>query len=137
MKRNRAKNRNKLMTVISLGVFFYVLFGCSRDENFIGTYTCKHEFGKESITLNSNHTFLQIFTDGNTLDSNQGTWRVEPDFLVLDGWVLFKAPIQSEDMKSRLSEGKKKFVFTHIVDNCIIIEEDLPEFNPCKKIILH
>ena len=110
-----------------------VLFGCTHEEDYVGIYACKHEYGAETITLYPDHSFLQIYADSNGLDSNEGRWRVESDFLVLDGWVLFKAPIQSEDMKSRLSEGKKKFVFTHIVDNCIIIEEDLPEFNPCKK----
>ena len=87
-----------------------VLFWCTHEEDYVGTYKCKHEYGEESITLYPDHSFLQIFADSNGVDSNEGRWRVESDFLVLDGWVLFKAPIQSEDMKSRLSEGKKKFV---------------------------
>lgn len=121
------------MIVISLGVFFYVLFGCSQDENFIGTYTCKYESGKESITLHSNHTFLQIIDDGNSLDSNKGIWYVESNMLVLDGWMMPKTLIQDEEIKTRLSVGKKRFLFTYVINNCVIIDDDQPEFNPCKE----
>lgn len=132
MKCNRAKNRNKWIIIISLGLFFYALLGCTRDENFIGTYTCKHEYGKETITLHSDHTFLQIFSDGNSLDSNNGLWYVESNMLVLDGWVMFKAPTQDEEIRFRLSEGEKSIFSTFIENGCIIVD-DLPEFNPCKE----
>lgn len=110
-----------------------VLFGCTHEEDYVGIYACKHEYGAETITLYPDHSFLQIFADSNGVDSNEGRRRTESNRFVLDGWIMFKAPIQDEDIKLRLEEGKKRFVFTHIVDNCIIIEEDLPEFNPCKK----
>ena len=109
-----------------------VLFGCTHEEDYVGTYKCKHEYGEETITLYPDHSFLQIFADSNGVDSNEGRWRTESNMLVLDGWIMFKAPIQDEDIKLRL-EGKKRFVFTDVINNCIIIQEDLPEFNPCKE----
>ena len=109
-----------------------VLFGCTHEEDYVGTYKCKHEYGEETITLYPDHSFLQIFADSNGVDSNEGRWRTESNMLVLDGWVMFKAPIQDEEIRFRL-EGKKGFVFTDVINNCIIIQEDLPEFNPCKE----
>ena len=109
-----------------------VLFWCTHEEDYVGTYKCKHEYGEESITLYPDHSFLQIFADSNGVDSNEGRWRTESNMLVLDGWVMFKAPIQDEEIRFRLSEGEKSIFSTFIENGCIIVD-DLPEFNPCKE----
>jgi hypothetical protein len=109
-----------------------VLFWCTHEEDYIGTYKCKHEYGAETITLYPDHSFLQIFVDSNGVDSNEGRWRTESNMLVLDGWVMFKAPIQDEEIRFRLSEGEKSIFSTFIENGCIIVD-DLPEFNPCKE----
>ena len=109
-----------------------VLFGCTHEEDYVGTYKCKHEYGEETITLYPDHSFLQIFADSNGVDSNEGRWRTESNMLVLDGWVMFKAPIQDEEIRFRLSEGEKSIFSTFIENGCIIVD-DLPEFNPCKE----
>ena len=109
-----------------------VLFWCTHEEDYVGTYKCKHEYGEESITLYPDHSFLQIFADSNGVDSNEGRWRTESNRFVLDGWVMFKAPIQDEEIRFRLSEGEKSIFSTFIENGCIIVD-DLPEFNPCKE----
>ena len=109
-----------------------VLFWCTHEEDYVGTYKCKHEYGEKSITLYPDHSFLQIFADSNGVDSNEGRWRTESNMLVLDGWVMFKAPIQDEEIRFRLSEGEKSIFSTFIENGCIIVD-DLPEFNPCKE----
>ena len=109
-----------------------VLFWCMHEEDYVGTYKCKHEYGEETITLYPDHSFLQIFADSNGVDSNEGRWRTESNMLVLDGWVMFKAPIQDEEIRFRLSEGEKSIFSTFIENGCIIVD-DLPEFNPCKE----
>ncbi|MBQ7079761.1 MAG: hypothetical protein IJM92_08880 [Fibrobacter sp.] len=109
-----------------------VLFWCTHEEDYVGTYKCKHEYGEETITLYPDHSFLQIFADSNGVDSNEGRWRTESNRFVLDGWVMFKAPIQDEEIRFRLSEGEKSIFSTFIENGCIIVD-DLPEFNPCKE----
>ena len=109
-----------------------VLFWCTHEEDYVGTYKCKHEYGEESITLYPDHSFLQIFADSNGVDSNEGRWRTESNRFVLDGWIMFKAPIQDEEIRFRLSEGEKSIFSTFIENGCIIVD-DLPEFNPCKE----
>ena len=124
--------RKWIKILLLLAPLCLVLFWCTHEEDYVGTYKCKHEYGEETITLYPDHSFLQIFADSNGVDSNEGRWRTESNRFVLDGWIMFKAPIQDEDIKLRL-EGKKSFVFTDVINNCIIIQEDLPEFNPCKE----
>ena len=116
-----------------------VLFWCTHEEDYVGTYTCKHKYGTETITLYPDHSFLQIYIDGNGLDSNKGVWRVEsdkfykPNILVLDGWMRFKAPIQSENAKLWFGEGEKSVSYFDVSSECIVVEPDFPEFNPCKE----
>ena len=109
-----------------------VLFWCTHEEDYVGTYKCKHEYGEETITLYPDHSFLQIYADSNGVDSNEGRWRTESNRFVLDGWVMFKAPIQDEEIRFRISEGEKSIFSTFIENGCIIVD-DLPEFNPCKE----
>lgn len=120
------------MRIFVFILFLLVLLGCSKSDDYVGTYRCKHRYGEETITLYSDHTFLQIFSDGNSLDSNNGLWYVESNMLVLDGWVMFKAPIQDEEIRFLLSEGEKSIFSTFIENGCISVD-DLPEFNPCKE----
>jgi hypothetical protein len=113
-------------------LFLVALFGCTHEEDYVGTYKCKHEYGEETITLYPDHSFLQIFADSNGVDSNESRWRTESNRFVLDGWIMFKAPIQDEEIRFRLSEGEKSIFSTFIENGCIIVD-DLPEFNPCKE----
>lgn len=130
--------------IIAMRIFIFILFllvllGCSQSDDYIGTYVRKHKYGSETVIIYSNHSFLQIYVDGNNLDSNKGIWRqltkniLEPDLLVFDGWMAFKSPFQSEKAKKALGEGEKSIASFYIRNNCIIAEEDFPEFNPCKK----
>ena len=106
-----------------------VLFGCTHEEDYVGTYKSKHKYGEETVTLYPDHSFLQIFADSNGLDSNKGEWRVKSqnsfglNLLVFDGWMTFKTPFQ----------GEKSIASFYIRSKCIIAEEDFPEFNPCKE----
>lgn len=128
----------KIMKRIILFFLFLALIGCLQNDNYVGTYRCKHRYGEETITLYSDYTFLQIYVDGNGLDSNKGKWRVEsdefykPNILVLDGWMRFKAPIQSENAKLWFGEGEKSVSYFDVSSECIVVEPDFPEFNPCK-----
>lgn len=116
-----------------------VLFGCTHEEDYVGTYKCKHEYGEETVTLYPDHSFLQIFADSNGLDSNKGEWRVKSqnsfglNLLVFDGWMTFKTPFQGKKAKELLGEGEKSIASFYIRSKCIIAEEDFPEFNPCKE----
>ena len=130
---HHAKRKWIKILLLLVPLCLVVLLGCMHEEDYVGTYTCKHESGKESITLHPNHTFLQIIDDGNSLDSNKGIWHVESNMLVLDGWMMPKTLIQDEEIKARLSVGKKRFLFTYVINNCVIIDDDQPEFNPCKE----
>ena len=116
-----------------------VLFGCTHEEDYVGTYKSKHKYGEETVTLYPDHSFLQIFADSNGLDSNKGEWRVKSqnsfglNLLVFDGWMTFKTPFQGEKAKELLGEGEKSIASFYIRSKCIIAEEDFPEFNPCKE----
>ena len=116
-----------------------VLLGCMHEEDYVGTYKCKHKYGAETVTLFPDHSFLQIYADSNGLDSNKGEWRVKSksafglDLLVFDGWMTFKTPFQGEKAKEVFGEGEKSIASFHIRSKCIIAEEDFPEFNPCKE----
>jgi len=131
-KETRHAKRIWIKILLLLAPLCLVLFWCTHEEDYVGTYKCKHEYGEETITLYPDHSFLQIFADSNGVDSNEGRWRTESNRFVLDGWVMFKAPIQDEEIRFRLSEGEKSIFSTFIENGCIIVD-DLPEFNPCKE----
>ena len=131
-KETYPNQRKWIRILLLLAPLCLVLFWCTHEEDYVGTYKCKHEYGEETVTLYPDHSFLQIFADSNGVDSNEGRWRTESNMLVLDGWVMFKAPIQDEEIRFRLSEGEKSIFSTFIENGCIIVD-DLPEFNPCKE----
>jgi len=110
-----------------------VLLGCSQSDDYIGTYVRKHKYGSESVTLYPDHTFLQIYADSNRLDSNVGTWHIKSDFLVLDGRIMYKAPIQIENANHLFGVGKKRTSYLNVSNRCIIVVIDFPEFNLCKQ----
>lgn len=126
------------MKEVFLSLLTLALFGCVQNENYVGTYRCKHKYGEEIVTLYPDYTFLQIYVDSNGLDSNKGRWQVEsdkfyePNILVLDGWMMYKAPIQSENAKLWFGEGEKSVSYFYVSNGCIVVEPDFPEFNPCK-----
>lgn len=131
-KETRHAKRKWIKTLLLLAPLCFVLFWCTHEDDYVGTYKCKHKYGEETITLYPDHSFLQIFADSNGVDSNEGRWRTESNRFVLDGWIMFKAPIQDEEIRFRLSEGEKSIFSTFIENGCIIVD-DLPEFNPCKE----
>lgn len=125
----------KMRILIFLSILF-VLYGCSQDKDYFGTYTTKHKYGVETITLYPNYKFLQIYVDSNAIDSNKGEWRIEsmkfyePNRLILNGWVRFKDPIQSEE--SKYWEHKRSVGSFVVSDGCIVTDPDFQEFNPCR-----
>ena len=110
-----------------------MLLGCLYDEDLVGTYRCKHEYGAETITLYPDHSFLQTYADSNGLDSNVGSWYIRSNLLVLDGRIMYEPPIRFENANNLFGVGKKRTSYVPISRGCIIVELDFPEFNLCKE----
>ena len=124
--------------IIAMRIFIFILFllvllGCSKSDDYIGTYVRKHKYGIESVTLYPDHSFLQIYTDKDRLDSNVGKWYIKSNFLVLDGRIMYEAPIQIENANYIFGVGKRRTTYLEVSNKCIIVEIDFPEFNLCKK----
>ena len=120
------------MKIFIMSLFLLVMLGCSQDDDYIGTYARKHKQGFESVTLNPDHSFLQIYADSNRLDSNAGRWYVKSDLLVLDGLIMYETPFQFENANHVFGVGKKRVSSLIVSNRCILVELDFPEFNLCK-----
>lgn len=123
---------------ISLGALLviFVLFQCFQDEDFVGTYKRTHEHGFESVTLYPDSTFLQVYADGNGLDSNRGTWKYVPrgkryygNRLNFYDWIEFDSPLKG---LPHYRAGEKIIFDTDISGGCIVVDPDLSERNLCK-----
>ena len=135
----QAKRKWIKILLLLVPLSLVVLFWCTHEEDYVGTYTCKHKYGAEMVTLFPDHSFLQIYADSNGIDSNKGEWWVKSknafglNLLFFDGWMTFKTPFQGEKAKELFGEGEKSIASFYIRSKCIIAEEDFPEFNPCKE----
>ena len=125
--------RKWIRILLLLAPLCLVLFWCTHEEDYVGTYKCKHEYGEETITLYPGHSFLQIFADSNGVDSNEGRWRTESNRFVLDGWIMYVSPIQFKNANNVFGVGKKRTSYVLVSRGCIIVELDFPEFNLCKE----
>ena len=111
-----------------------VLLGCGQ-EDYAGIYRRTHGSGFESVTLFPDSTFLQVYADGDRLDSNRGTWKYDPsesysrNRLTLYDWIIFEDPYKNEQFNR---EGEKVIFCTNFSGGCIWIDDDLREYNLCK-----
>ena len=127
------RTRNIVITLFTAPFLVLMLFWCTHEEDYVGTYTCKHKYGAETITLYPDHSFLQVFADSNGIDSNEGRWKVESNFLVLKGRIMYESPVHFENANFFLGVGKKRTSYIYVSNDCLIFEPDFPEFNPCKE----
>ena len=132
-KETHPTQRNGFKILLLFVPLCLVLFWCTHEEDYVGTYKCKHEYGEESITLYPDHSFLQIFADSNGVDSNEGRWRTESNMLVLKGRIMYVSPIQFKNANNVFGVGKKRTSYVLVSRGCIIVELDFPEFNLCKE----
>jgi len=111
-----------------------VLLGCSQ-EDYVGTYSRTHGSGFESVTLYPDSTFLQVYAAGDRLDSNRGSWEYDPSVsyshhrLTLYDWIIYEDPYKSKVFNR---EGEKCIFSTNFSGGCILIDDDLREYNLCK-----
>lgn len=124
-----------LKTVLGLLLATFLLFELCSEDDYVGTYTRMHGSGIESVTLFPDSTFLQVYVDGDRIESNRGSWKYDPsksyssNRLTLYDWIIFEDPYKNEQFNR---EGEKVIFCTNFSGRCIWIDDDLREYNLCK-----
>jgi hypothetical protein len=60
--------------------------------NIIGRYTAERPNGFEMLELQTNGTYVQVFTNTTTARTNVGVWTLQPPTLTLKRALMFGAP---------------------------------------------
>ena len=67
-------------------------------SNIIGRYTAERPTGLETLELQTNGTYVQIFTNSTTARTNVGAWTLQSPTLTLKSALMFGAtPITTND----------------------------------------
>jgi hypothetical protein len=76
-----------------IAVLAVALIGLSCNKptstNLVGRYKAERSYGLEFLELKTNGSYVQVFTNSNTLSTNVGTWTLTPPTLTLKSALIF------------------------------------------------
>lgn len=81
----------RMFTVITAVAVASIGLSCNKptSTNLVGRYKAERSYGLEFLELRTNGTYVQVFTNSTTLQTNIGTWTLQPPTLTLKSALIF------------------------------------------------